>query len=270
MLEGGLQLATTCRPPPTGPDAATPITGAPGTVTAAVGTTPLEGAEAAPSPAALTARTTKVYRVPLVSPVTVAAETAPVTLSVRTVTPATRTAIWYPVMGEPPGSPGTQLRVADWLPATAVTRLGAAGTPCGTTVFDDALSAPAPKVFTARTWKVYAVPLVRFRTTTLVAVALATVTVLTSVPPVETTTSKPKGAGPPFGVGRVQLTVADASPATAVPMPGAAGVRTVRVWSVNFSASMLRRVSTPSLTLWPTTFAPVWVTVRAPLTTENT
>lgn len=66
----------------------------------------------------------------------------------------------------------------------------------------------------------------------------------------------------PFPVGAVQVTLAFRLPAVATTLVGAFGTATVTVWSVNRSRSMFRTVSIPSLTFWPTTFAPVWVTNR--------
>ena len=59
----------------------------------------------------------------------------------------------------------------------------------GVTVFEGADRAPLPRALTARTWKVYAAPLVSPVSTALVAVAEMPVTGGTGVPPVFTTTS---------------------------------------------------------------------------------
>jgi len=75
---------------------AAPITGAPGAVAGgATGVTALDAAESAPVPTPLTARTTKLYAVPLVNPVTtvlVALPGRPVT--VRTTVVPVRTTFW--------------------------------------------------------------------------------------------------------------------------------------------------------------------------------
>jgi len=44
-------------------------------------------------------------------------------------------------------------------------------------------------------------------------------------------------------------------------MIGAPGITTGTVLSENWISSMLRNVSTPSLTFWSAVLAPVWVTV---------
>src|SRR5215211_3589178 len=89
------------------PSLAVPMTGAPGTVVvvvAATGVTEFEAADNAPTPAEFTARTRKLYAVPLFRPVTtllVAVPAMPVTVR-RTVPAESRTWIRYSVIGAPP------------------------------------------------------------------------------------------------------------------------------------------------------------------------
>ncbi len=61
----------------------------------------------------------------------------------------------YPVIGLPPLSPGAvQLTVADALPRTAVTFVGAPGTVAGVTELEGAEGGPVPTVLAAVTVKV--------------------------------------------------------------------------------------------------------------------
>src|SRR6476469_2949639 len=136
--------------------------GLPGTV---AGVTVLELADAAPVPLALTACTLKLYAVPLVRPETSALGVLPETVSVLTVVPPIRTCTSQPVTGDPPSLPGVQLRLTLVLPRTAVTAVGALGTPTGVTALDGAESRPAPKRLLARTWKVYGLLVTRPVTT---------------------------------------------------------------------------------------------------------
>src|SRR3712207_4993311 len=117
---------------------------------------------------------------------TVVASTVPVALirSARTT---------YPVIAAPPVDVGgVQLAVAVIVPPAtplaAVPMTAAVGTVAGVTAFDPADSVPSPTAFTARTRKVYAVPLVSPVTTVLVAVPATPVTVRTTVVPVRTCT----------------------------------------------------------------------------------
>ena len=88
----------------------------------------MEAADSAPVPTALTARTTKLYAVPLVRPVTTVLVAVPVGLTVRCTVVPVRTSTWYPVIADPPSLAGAvQLRVTDASPAAAVTAVGAPG-----------------------------------------------------------------------------------------------------------------------------------------------
>ena len=161
------------------------------------------------------------------------------------------------------------MRPTEALPRVATTAVGAVANPTGVTALDGADRGPLPNRFTARTWRVYVVPLTRPVTVPLSAVRAMPVRVTTGAVPVVgvATIAKLLIAGAPAtAVGPVQETVAlpvanAPAVAEAVPMVGAPGTCTSRVWSENFNASTLRTVSMPSLTFWPTTFAPVWVTV---------
>ena len=73
LLPGGVNVTDALETPAV----AVPIVGAPGAVGAAVGVALFDAAEAAPVPMALVAVTVKVYAVPLVRPVTVIDDVAP-------------------------------------------------------------------------------------------------------------------------------------------------------------------------------------------------
>src|SRR4051812_11763136 len=101
---------------------------------------------------------------------------------------------------------------------------GGAGT-TGVTALDGADSAPAPATVTARTWKVYDVPLVSPVIVKLLAAAGIPVTVFTMVLP-ELTTISLLVIGNAVASGGVQLTVAWALPPVAVTFVGADGGET--------------------------------------------
>src|SRR4051794_20488245 len=110
--------------PPTAPLLARPIVGAPGRV---AGVTVLDWPDNGPAPTAFTARTRKLYAVPLVSPVTVVDVAVPaIPVTVRTTVVPVRTCTLNEVIGEPPVAPGVQRTVAWALPAVAVPMAGAA------------------------------------------------------------------------------------------------------------------------------------------------
>ena len=68
----------------------------------------------------------------------------------------------YPVIAEPPFEAGAlQETVADALPATAETPVGASGTVIGVTATEAAEAAESPRLFVAFTVNVTAVPFVR-------------------------------------------------------------------------------------------------------------
>src|SRR6266545_4566150 len=136
--------------------------------------------------------------------------------------------------------------VAETSPAVAVPIVGALGTAAGVTVFDAPESAPAPLALTARTTKLYAVPLVNPVIVVLVALPGVTLTVRITVVPVRTSTWKPVSAVEPVSAGAVQLTVAVVLPRTAATPVGAPGVPTGAAESANSSRSMLNSVSLPS------------------------
>ena len=94
------------------------------------------------------------------------------------------------MIAEPPSLAGAvHETVAEALPAMAVPIVGASATIAGVTVFDGAEFSPGPVALTARTVKLYAVPLVSPVTTELVAPAGRPVTVRTTVVPVRTSIS---------------------------------------------------------------------------------
>jgi hypothetical protein len=168
------------------------------------------------------------------------------------------------VIGDPPLLTGAvQLTVAEVLPPVAVPIVGAPGATAGgagITVFEVAESAPTPLALTACTAKLYEVPLVRPVPTELVALAGMPVMVLTTVVPLRTTISKLVIGEVPALAGAAKVTVAVVFPAVAVPMVGADGAPAIEE-SENCNTSTWRSVSMPSLIFWPTTLAPVWVTV---------
>jgi hypothetical protein len=110
------------------------------------------------------------------------------------------------------------------LSAVAVPIVGTPGAvgATGVTVFEAAEKAPEPTAFAARTRKEYAVPL-----TSPVAVKLVDTGTLvrTTVAPLVRSTVYPVIGEPP-SAGAVQVTVADALPAVAAPITGAAGAVT--------------------------------------------
>src|SRR4051812_30951423 len=96
---------------------------------AAAGVTVLDAADDGPVPTGLTAATWKLYAVPLVSPVTMAVPTFPVTGTVLTSVVPLDTWTLYPLIAEPPlPAAGTvvQFTVAWPSPAAAVPTTGAA------------------------------------------------------------------------------------------------------------------------------------------------
>jgi hypothetical protein len=108
----------------------------------------LEGADAGPVPAVVTAETVNVYAVPLVRPVTVIGLPGP-----DAVTPSGFDVILYADIGLPPSLVGgVKAIVARALPAVALTFCGAPGrAACGVTAFDVADAGPAPALFVAVT-----------------------------------------------------------------------------------------------------------------------
>src|SRR2546430_2671916 len=110
-----------------------------------VGVTAPDAAEAGPVPMALVADTVNVYAVPLVRPATVA--------DVAGGLPPTRVGAWavpptygvsvYEVIGLPPLAGAVQLTVAEPLPGTAFTPVGAAGAVGGRATVDSRLCAGA-------------------------------------------------------------------------------------------------------------------------------
>jgi hypothetical protein len=72
--------------------------------------------------------------------------------------------------------------VAELLPRTAVTDVGAAGNVAGTTELDDTESAPVPTAFTAATLNVYDVPFARPVTICDTAVPINTTDVCAVLP----------------------------------------------------------------------------------------
>src|SRR5450759_3537090 len=130
----------------------------------------------------------------------------------------------YPVIGEPPLAGVVQVTEAEPFPAVAVPITGASGTATGVTVFDRPENGPVPIAFVAWTWNLTAVPLTRPVTFRLVAPAAAGCRppIWTFVAALSTLTEYPVIGELPL-VGVVQVTVAEAFPAVAVPITGAPG-----------------------------------------------
>ena len=193
--------------------AETPI-GAPGTMR---GVTEDEADEAEELPTAFVAITVNVSAVPSVRLLNVAVRTLPTV----TATPAEEVTV-YPVIAEPPFEAGAvQVTVAEALPATAETPVGAPGTVGGVTGDDAAEGKELPTAFMARTVNVTAVPL--NNPISVVVKTLPTVTWL----PTDGVTLYPVIPEPPFEAGAVHETDVELIPATAetpVGAPGTVGV----------------------------------------------
>jgi len=128
------------------PAAASPITGAPGTV---AGVTLFEAAEAGPAPSAFTALTVNVYAVPRVSPPTgIVLHGA----SHVPIAPPGEAVALNDVMGDPPSlAGGVKVTTARLPTGLAVPMPGAPGTLAGVTLFDAADGSPVPAALVAVT-----------------------------------------------------------------------------------------------------------------------
>jgi hypothetical protein len=194
--------------------AETPV-GAPGAVM--LGVTEAEAEEDKESPTAFVAFTVNVRGVPLVNPVKLAVKTFPTVTGLPT-----EGVTVYPVIADPPFEAGAvQETVADALPATAETPVGAPATVNGVTEDDAVEAEESPKEFVAFTVNVIGVPLVN-----PVKLAVKTFPTVTGVP-TDGVTVYPVMAAPPEA-GAVQETVADALPATAETPVGVPGTVLVR------------------------------------------
>jgi len=119
----------------------------------------------------------------------------------------------YDVSADPLLAGPFQETLAEFIPTTAETPVGAPGTVAGVTEADAEESKELPTAFVAFTLNVTAVPLVR-----PVTEAVRTLPTVTGVPadnPTYGVTVYPVITEPPFEAGAVQETVADALPATA-------------------------------------------------------
>jgi hypothetical protein len=141
------------------PAVATTPVGAPGAVAAPTGVTAFDGVDAGPVPAALEALTVKKYVVPFVNPVTVALVAGAATVAVSP--PGLDVTVYEVTMLPPSTSGGVHDTVACALPATAVTRVGAAGGPIGVTGFDNAEAGPVAMSVVAVTLNEYVLPFTR-------------------------------------------------------------------------------------------------------------
>jgi hypothetical protein len=162
---------------------------------------------------AFVAITVNVYAVPLVSPVTVMGLAAPFAV----ILPGVEVTV-YPVIADPPLLVGAvNVTVARAFPAVAVPIVGAPGPVEGVTEFEGELGKLLPVAFVAITVKVYAVPLV------------SPVTVIGLVEPVPVilpgveVAVYPVIADPPLLAGAVNVTIACALPAVAIPIVGVPG-----------------------------------------------
>jgi hypothetical protein len=148
-----------------------------------------------------------------VSPVTVIGD--PAALAVNP--PGVDVAV-YPVMTEPPlNAGGVNATVACVLPAVAVPIVGALGTVNGVTLLEAADSALLPAMLVACTVNVYAVPLASPETT------MGDAAPVPVKPPGVDVTVYPVIGLPPSKAGPVNVTLACALPAVAVPIVGALG-----------------------------------------------
>ena len=196
--------------------AETPV-GAPGTV---AGVTAADAEESEELPTAFVAFTLNVMGVPFVRPVSVAVRTLPTVTGVPGDVPTYGVTV-YPVIAEPPDEAGAvHETVADALPATAETPVGEPGVVTGVTGAEAEEAVELPIAFIASTVNVTEVPLVR-----PVTEAVRTFPTVSGLP-VDGVTVYPVIAEPPFDVGAVQETVADALPATAETPVGALATET--------------------------------------------
>jgi hypothetical protein len=128
--------------------------------------TELEAADAAEVPTALVAVTVNVYAVPLVSPVIVAVDRLPATVTMIPLgfVPSGLDLTVYPVIAELPLFVGAvHVTIAEVFPPVAVPMVGAPGIVGGegVTCADAADAADIPIAFVAVTVNVYTVPFVR-------------------------------------------------------------------------------------------------------------
>lgn len=181
------------------------------------------GADGGPVPTLLVARTVNVYAVPLDRPLIVVLVVVPCTVTAAFASPACGVTV-YEAIGLPSLAGADHETVALRSAADAVTFVGAGGTRAltvGVTAFERADDGPVPTALVAATVNVYAVPLERPLTVTLVA--RKTVFGVCASSPMYGVTMYEVMALPPFA-GALQVTVALSSPALAVTPVGAAGL----------------------------------------------
>ena len=143
-LDPGAEKVTTASPLPR---VAVPMVGAPGVV---AGVAALLALDALPVPTSFVAVTLNVYAVPLVRPVTVSGELAPLAVN-----PPGLEVTVYEVIAEPPFEDGAEnVTTTSPLPRVAVPMVGAPGVVAGTTELLVADAVPVPSVFVAVTVKV--------------------------------------------------------------------------------------------------------------------
>jgi hypothetical protein len=207
LFTGAVNVTIACPFPAT---AVTPV-GAPGTVT---GVTEFDAVDDALVPIAFVAVTVNVYAVPLTRPVTVIGEPL-----LEAVNPPVFEVAVYVVIADPPLLAGAvNETVAEPLPATAVTLVGAPGVVAGVTEFEVLDGVLVPFALVAVTVKVYAVPLTR------PVIVIGDDPPVAVNPPVLEVTVYPVIAEPPVLDGGVNETVAEPFPATAVTPVGEPGV----------------------------------------------
>jgi len=176
------------------------------------GVTEAEAVEDKESPREFIAITVNVRAVPLVRLLKLAVNTFPTVTAV----PVDGVTL-YPVIAEPFEAGAVQVTVADALPATAETPVGAPGTVDGITAADAEEAVEGPRAFLATTVNVVEVPLV-----SPVMLAVRTLPTVTGLP-TDGVTVYSVITEPPFEAGAVHDTVADALPATAETPVGTPG-----------------------------------------------
>ena len=221
--EGVTVYSVICEPPSEGavhetvadvsPGTAETPVGASGTVE---GVTEAEAKEGRELPTEFLAFTVNVKGVPLVRLLKLAVKTLPTVTGLPT-----DGVTVYSVIAAPPFIAGAvQVSMADALLATAETSVGESGTVAGVTEAEAEEDVEGPTEFVAKTVKVTGVPLVR-----LLSVAVNTFPTVTGLPP-KGVTVYPVIAEPPFEAGAVQVSMAEALPATAETPVGAPGTVT--------------------------------------------
>ena len=210
-FEMGVFQIIVAAPTPATPD--TPKTEDGGPATGALGKIALDTREARDVPTEFMATTVNVRGNIVPKPVSVVVRT----FSTVTTGPL-EGVIVYPVTIAPPFESGAaQVSVAEFIPATAVTAVGAPGTERGMTEYEAADADENPILFIAFTVKLTGVPSIRPGT-----VAIKTFPTVTSEP-AEGITTYPVISEPPSDVGAYHVTVAERLPEVAYTPVGTPG-----------------------------------------------